>query len=173
MVQYIIGWEGKNLPLINGSRLEYFRTEVPSGSASRPGCSLKHSFRLGSRVPIEVKALLFHKYGVEVELIEASSYEEAKRIHAEQSQKALQAQAKVAQATAEADQVVATAKGDAQAIRLKGAALRDNPQVLTLDSINAINPKATVIICTGTGQGNCPSIVSGSFGGSTDTGGGK
>lgn len=76
-----------------------------------------------------------------------------------QVQQALQAQAKVAQARAEAAQEVATATGDAQAIRLKGKALHDNPEVLQLEAIDKLNPNASVIICTGTGSGNCPSFL--------------
>jgi hypothetical protein len=75
-------------------------------------------------------------------------------------QQAQQAQAKVAQATAEADQRVAAAKGEAEAIELEGKALRNNPEVLRLRAINALNPKAQVIFCN---TGDCPSILGGSF----------
>lgn len=77
-----------------------------------------------------------------------------------QKQKALQAEAKVAQAQAEADQVVARAEGDAKSIALRGKALRDYPAVLQLEAIDKLNPNATVIFCTGTGSGNCPSFFS-------------
>jgi prohibitin 2 len=77
-----------------------------------------------------------------------------------QRQQAQQAQAKVAQATAEADQRIAAAKGEAQAIELEGKALRNNPEVLRLRAINALNPKAQVIFCN---TGDCPSILGGSF----------
>lgn len=92
---------------------------------------------------------------------------EAKQV---QVQQALQAQAKVAQATAEAEQAVATAKGqaestlvkakaDAEALSVKGRALHDNPEILQLEAIDKLNPNAEVIICTGSGQGNCPSFL--------------
>ena len=87
-----------------------------------------------------------------------------------QVQQALQAQAKVAQAKAEAEQTVATAKGaaestlvkaeaDAKALAVKGKALHDNPEILQLEAIDKLNPNAQVIICTGSGQGNCPSFL--------------
>lgn len=77
-----------------------------------------------------------------------------------QRQKAQQAEAKVAQATAEAQQRVASAKGEAQSIELEGKALRNNPEVLRLRAINALNPKAQIIFCS---TGDCPSILGGSF----------
>lgn len=80
-----------------------------------------------------------------------------------QVQRAQQAQAKVAQASAEAAQVVATARGEAEAIRLQGAALRANPEVLTLRAIEKLNPKAQVIFCA---NASCPSFL-GSLGGFT------
>jgi regulator of protease activity HflC (stomatin/prohibitin superfamily) len=77
-----------------------------------------------------------------------------------QRQKAQQAEAKVAQATAEAEQRVAAAKGEAESIDLEGRALRNNPEVLRLRAINALNPKAQIIFCN---SGDCPSILGGSF----------
>lgn len=73
-----------------------------------------------------------------------------------QKQRALEAQAKVAQVQAEADQAadkadgvrratIAQAKGEAEAIRIKGSALRANPQVLTLTQIEKISPRVSVI----------------------------
>ena len=82
---------------------------------------------------------------------------EAKQV---QVQQALQAQAKVAQSRAEAEQAIAKARGDAESIALKGRALRNNPQVLQLESIDKLNPNAQVIICTGN---TCPSIIPGNF----------
>ena len=82
---------------------------------------------------------------------------EAKQV---QVQNALQAQAKVAQSKAEAEQAIAKARGDAEAIALKGRALRNNPQVLQLESIDKLNPNAQLIICTGT---TCPSILPGNL----------
>jgi prohibitin 2 len=89
----------------------------------------------------------------------AQSYKNAISAKNVQVQKSLQADAKVRQATAEANQAIATAKGEAQAIRLKGRALHDNPEVLQLEAIDKLNPNASVIICTGTGSGNCPSFL--------------
>lgn len=77
-----------------------------------------------------------------------------------QRQAAQTAEAKVAQATAEASQRVARAKGEAAAIELEGKALRNNPEVLRLRAINALNPKAQIIFCN---TGDCPSILGGSF----------
>jgi regulator of protease activity HflC (stomatin/prohibitin superfamily) len=54
-------------------------------------------------------------------------------------QAALAAQAKVAQAQAEADQQVALAKGEAESIKIRGEALRSNPEVVRLQAINKWN----------------------------------
>lgn len=97
---------------------------------------------------------------------------EAKQV---QVQQALQAQAKVAQAKAEADQTVATARGtaestllkaraDAGALRVKGQAIRANPEVLRLEGIEKLNPNAQLVICTGT---TCPSFLPTSIGSGT------
>ena len=78
--------------------------------------------------------------------------------------------AKVAQSEAEARQEVAKAQGDARAtvvranadataLAKKGAAIRKNPEVLQLEAIDKLNPQVTVVYCTGTGSGNCPSVV--------------
>ena len=83
---------------------------------------------------------------------------EAKQV---QVQAALQAQAKVAQAKAEAEQAIEKARGEAQAISLRGRALRNNPEVLRLEAIDKLNPNASVVICTGT---TCPAFLPGSFG---------
>lgn len=88
-----------------------------------------------------------------------------------QVQQALQAQAKVAQAKAEAAQAVATAQGRAQstilearaeatALDVKGKAIQRNPAILQLEAIDKLNPNAKVVICTGSGSGNCPSFLS-------------
>ncbi len=50
-------------------------------------------------------------------------------------QAALAAQAKVAQAKAEADQQIETARGEAESIRIRGEALRQNPEVVRLQAI--------------------------------------
>jgi regulator of protease activity HflC (stomatin/prohibitin superfamily) len=77
-----------------------------------------------------------------------------------QVQQALEAQAKVAQSKAEAEQAIAKARGDAESIALKGRALRNNPQVLQLESIDKLNPNAQLVICTGN---TCPSILPGNL----------
>lgn len=87
-----------------------------------------------------------------------------------QVQDAFRAQAKVAQSKAEANQNVAIAEGQARstllkasaeatALSKKGEAIRRNPEVLQLEAIDKLNPNTTVIYCTGTGSGNCPSVV--------------
>lgn len=87
-----------------------------------------------------------------------------------QVQKALQAKAKVAQAQYEADQAVATAKGKAEsnlvvaeaqakAITLKGKAIKNNPDVLKLEAIDKLNPQASIVICSGPGNDNCPAFL--------------
>jgi regulator of protease activity HflC (stomatin/prohibitin superfamily) len=77
-----------------------------------------------------------------------------------QRQAAQQAEEKVAQATAEANQKIATARGEAKSIELEGRALHNNPEVLRLRAINALNPQAQVVFCN---SGDCPSILGGSF----------
>ena len=54
-------------------------------------------------------------------------------------QAALAAQAKVAQATAEAEQQIALAKGEAESIKIRGEALKQNPEVARLQAINKWN----------------------------------
>lgn len=87
-----------------------------------------------------------------------------------QKQSALQAEAKVAQSRAEASQEVAKAEGDARAkvirakadalaLAQKGEAIRKNPEVLQLEAIDKLNPLAQVVICTGSGAGNCPAFI--------------
>jgi regulator of protease activity HflC (stomatin/prohibitin superfamily) len=73
-----------------------------------------------------------------------------------QVQAALRAEAKVAQATAEANQRIATARGEAASISLEGKALRNNPEVLKLKAINALNPHAQIIFCA---NAACPSFI--------------
>jgi regulator of protease activity HflC (stomatin/prohibitin superfamily) len=85
-----------------------------------------------------------------------NSYQQAINAKNQQVQQALQAHAKVAQAQAEAAQTIATAQGQAEAIRLKGAALKDNPAVLQLEAIDKLSPNASVIICTGQ---TCPAFL--------------
>ncbi|HWE44455.1 MAG TPA: SPFH domain-containing protein [Caulobacteraceae bacterium] len=54
-------------------------------------------------------------------------------------QAALAAEAKVATAKAEAQQQIETAKGEAESIRIRGEALRSNPEVARLQAINKWN----------------------------------
>ncbi len=54
-------------------------------------------------------------------------------------QAALAAQAKVAQAQAEAQQQIALAQGEAESMRIRGDALRQNPEVARLQAINKWN----------------------------------
>jgi regulator of protease activity HflC (stomatin/prohibitin superfamily) len=54
-------------------------------------------------------------------------------------QAALAAEAKVAQAKAEAEQQIEAAKGEAESIRIRGEALRQNPEVARLQAINKWN----------------------------------
>lgn len=86
----------------------------------------------------------------------SDAYDNAITARNVQKQKALQAEAKVAQVTAEAQQAVAQAKGqatataeraagEARAISIKGAALKQNPQVLALTAIEKLNPNVQVI----------------------------
>ncbi len=59
-------------------------------------------------------------------------------------QAALAAQAKVATAKAEADQQIETARGEAESIRIRGEALRQNPEVVRLQAIakwNGVMPQ--------------------------------
>jgi prohibitin 2 len=77
-----------------------------------------------------------------------------------QVQASLQAEAKVSQARAEADQKIAKARGEAEAIILKGRALAAHPEVLRLTAIEKLNPKASIVICTGN---TCPAFLPSSF----------
>jgi hypothetical protein len=54
---------------------------------------------------------------------------------------------------------------EAQALAKKGRAIQQHPQVLHLEAIDKLNPNAQVIICTGSGQGNCPSFLPQATGG--------
>ena len=54
-------------------------------------------------------------------------------------QAALAAQAKVAQAQAEAQQQIALAQGEAESIKIRGEALKQNPEVARLQAINKWN----------------------------------
>ncbi len=54
-------------------------------------------------------------------------------------QAALAAEAKVAQATAEANQQIALARGEAESIKIRGEALRQNPEIARLQAINKWN----------------------------------
>jgi hypothetical protein len=50
--------------------------------------------------------------------------------------------------------------GGRKSIKLEGRALHNNPEVLRLQGINALNPQTQVVFCN---SGNCPSILGGSF----------
>lgn len=90
----------------------------------------------------------------------SADYEKAIELKLRQQQAAQTAEAKVAQIQAEAQQRVAAAEGEAKSIELEGRALRNNPEVLRLRAINALNPKAQIIFCS---TGDCPSILGGQF----------
>jgi regulator of protease activity HflC (stomatin/prohibitin superfamily) len=75
----------------------------------------------------------------------STAYDEAITARNVQAQQALQAEAKVAQVKAEADQAIAQARGEAQAIELKGHALRRNPEILRLSAIEKLNPNVQVM----------------------------
>ena len=62
-----------------------------------------------------------------------------------QTQRAEAARAKVEQAKQEAQQAIATARGEAESIRIRGTALRQNPEVLQLEAINKLNPSVQTI----------------------------
>jgi regulator of protease activity HflC (stomatin/prohibitin superfamily) len=86
----------------------------------------------------------------------SQAYTEAIEAKQVQVQEALRAEAKVAQAKAEAQQAVEKAKGEAEAIALRGRALRNNPEVLRLEAIDKLAPEAQVIYCN---SGDCPTIL--------------
>jgi regulator of protease activity HflC (stomatin/prohibitin superfamily) len=65
-------------------------------------------------------------------------------------QAALAAEAKVAQAKAEAEQQIETAKGEAESIRIRGEALRQNPEVARLQAINKWNGVLPTVVGSGT-----------------------
>jgi regulator of protease activity HflC (stomatin/prohibitin superfamily) len=94
----------------------------------------------------------------------SKAYQDAITAKQVQVQRAQQAEAKVAQATAEANQAIQKAKGEAEAIRLQGRALRQNPEVLKLRAIENLNPKAQVIFCA---NASCPSFLGSLVGSAT------
>jgi regulator of protease activity HflC (stomatin/prohibitin superfamily) len=57
-----------------------------------------------------------------------------------------EADANRARAIGEADAIKLKAQADAYATRVKGQALRNNPSVLTLESINKLNPQVQLIV---------------------------
>ena len=61
-------------------------------------------------------------------------------------QEALAAEARVATTKAEAESVIAKAKGEAEAARLNGIALRNNPESLQKLAIDKLNPNVQVIM---------------------------
>jgi regulator of protease activity HflC (stomatin/prohibitin superfamily) len=79
-------------------------------------------------------------------------------VEAEQQAKREEAKVRISEAQAEQvravaegerDKRVLEATGEAQAIRLKGQALRQNPQVLSLTAIETLNPKVQLIVPEG------------------------
>ncbi|HEY3813261.1 MAG TPA: SPFH domain-containing protein [Caulobacteraceae bacterium] len=65
-------------------------------------------------------------------------------------QAALAAQAKVATAKAEADQQIETARGEAESIKIRGEALRQNPEVVRLQAIAKWNGVLPTVVGGGT-----------------------
>ena len=65
-------------------------------------------------------------------------------------QAALAAEAKVATAKAEAEQQIETAKGEAESIRIRGEALRQNPEVIRLQAIAKWNGVLPTVVGGGT-----------------------
>jgi regulator of protease activity HflC (stomatin/prohibitin superfamily) len=60
----------------------------------------------------------------------------------------------------EAEQTIATAKGLAESIRIQGEALRNNPQLVSLKSVEKWNGILPTILIMGSGsQGNIPSLI--------------
>lgn len=158
--------------LLDSRVLQDFK-EVTAGFTAQEITTSREALRAGTKQRLIAELA---KYDIRVidffvtNIDYADAYKAAISQKNVQVQQSLQAQAKVAQARAEADQNVATAEGharatvanataDATALRLKGNALRSNPEILQLEAIDKLNPNATVIICTGTGTGNCPSFL--------------
>jgi regulator of protease activity HflC (stomatin/prohibitin superfamily) len=158
--------------LLDSRVLQDFK-EVTSGFTAEQITTRRQQLRVQtkSRLTTELK-----RYDITVvdffvtNLDYTQTYKEAINNKNIQVQQALQAQAKVAQAKAEAAQAVAQANGraqstvleaqaDAKALGLKGQAIRQNPEILQLEAIDKLNPNAQVVICTGTGTGNCPSFI--------------
>jgi regulator of protease activity HflC (stomatin/prohibitin superfamily) len=75
----------------------------------------------------------------------SDAYDQAITARNVQAQQALQAEAKVAQVKAEADQAIAQARGQAQAIEIRGRALRNNPEIIRLTAIEKLNPNVQVM----------------------------
>lgn len=136
-------------------------------TTSRPELRAQTKTRLTKELaPYGVKVVDFFVNNLDY----TQSYRDSINAKNVQVQQALQAEAKVAQSRAEADQAIAVAhgqaestieraRGEAEAIAVKGKALRNNPNILQLEAIDKLNPNAQVIICTGQGQGNCPSFL--------------
>lgn len=158
--------------LLDSRVLQDFK-EVTSGFTAEQITTQREALRVQTKERLTTE---LSKYDITVvdffvkNLSYTSSYQDSINAKNVQVQKALQAQAKVAQARAEAEQKVAQAKGTAESnvllataqaksLALKGKALRDNPLILQLEAIDKLNPNAAVIICTGTGQDNCPSFL--------------
>jgi prohibitin 2 len=147
--------------LLEGRMLQDFKNVTASFTAAEI-TTKRPQLRLDTKDAMEKELAPYDIKVVDV-LIKNIGYTQAYRdaINAKnvQVQQALQAEAKVKQSQAEAQQAVAKAQGDARAIDLKGEALRKHPEVLQLEAIDKLNPNAQVIICTGSGSGNCPSFL--------------
>lgn len=163
------GW--KNI-LLEGRTLQDFK-QVTSTYTAAQITTERAELRADTRTLMQKE---LQPYGIKVvdvlikNLGYSSAYRDAITAKTIQVQKSLQAQAKVAQSTAQAEQAVAIAKGKAEsnlviaeaqakAIALKGKAIHDNPDVLKLEAIDKLNPQASIVICSGPGDDNCPSFL--------------
>lgn len=148
--------------LLDSRVLQDFK-EVTAGYSAQQITTSREKLRVETKTRLVAELA---KYGVNVvdffvtNIDYAQSYKDAISAKNVQVQKSLQADAKVAQATAEASQAVAKAKGEAEAIALKGKALRENPEILKLEAIDKLAPNAQIIYCSDIA---CPSILSGSL----------
>lgn len=73
-------------------------------------------------------------------------------------QKALTAKHDLARIEVEKDQAIARAEGEAEAIRIKGEALKDNPMLVELEAVYAWNGVLPWMLVT-SGDGNTPAML--------------
>lgn len=178
-----VGPNWKNILL--DARVQQDFKEVTAGFSAEQITTQRSALRAQTKARLVIE---LGKYGIGVvdffvtNLDYTQSYKDAISAKNVQVQQALQAQAKVAQSTAEAEQNVAQAKGQAtanvalatgnaqavlinaraaaEALRVKAAAIKaGGASILQLEAIDKLNPHASVIFCTGTGAGNCPSFL--------------